>query len=230
MSMLIIIDALILNSIAREGKAYILPRHNLTSHGYMNRKNILNFAVATALLLPVQAFAYDSSILKAGIGLLNAKTSSSYSNSARLEDGYAGRISLTKLFTPFIGVELEGEFAFSRMKSPVAKLNKKKVHALPLSGLVQLRLPIKSIVVPYVGIGGTYRTVINNPASIKIKSAVGLAYQAGVDLFILENIGINLDTKWSTIKHSVRDSSVSPNRFRMKLSTMVTTLGVAVPF
>jgi outer membrane protein W len=196
----------------------------------MNIKSLLNFLTVLALLMPVHASAYNSTILKAGLGLLNAKVSSPYSRSVRIDKGYAGRISITQLFTPFVGVELEGAFAFSRLKSPYAGVNKKKIPVLPLSVLLQLRMPIKLVCVPYVGIGGTYRTIINTPPSIKIRSAIGIAYQAGVDLLILENIGINLDTKWASIKHNIRDSNVSSNRFKMKLSTLITTVGAVVPF
>lgn len=179
-----------------------------------------------------QSHASDSWLAKGRIGVVRMKTSLpvDHTDSTYLRNGYGGEFSLTKLFTPFVGMELGAGFAHTKTKG-TATISAKNANIIPINGFIQFRLPIKEIFVPYVGAGWTYDIPTNLPSKLKLKNANGLAYQAGFDFFFQENMGITLDVRRSHIKHKAVDSSSSnTNRFKMKIKTTSAMVGVVVSF
>ena len=104
--------------------------------------------------------------------------------------------------------------------------SKKDSNLIPLNGILQFHLPIQNTFVPYIGVGYSYNIIQNTDAAFKIKNAGGLIYQAGVDLFTFDKLGINLDFKYSRIKHTISDSG---ERFKAKFKNLSTMIGVTLP-
>lgn len=197
-------------------------------------KNFRVTCLASMLLLAfsLQSHAYDSWLAKARVGFINMRTSLpiNHLDSPHLRNGYGGEFSLTKLFTPFVGMELGASLNQTKTKGTTT-ISSKNINMIPLNGLIQCRLPIKSIFVPYVGAGGAYDIPTNLPAKLKLKNAKGFVYQAGFDFFFRENIGINLDVKRYTLKHRATDtSSNNQDKFKMKIKTTSTMVGVVISF
>ena len=194
----------------------------------MKLKNFWLFLVAA---VPLYANAYDSWLIKGRIGKFDTKTTlpEAHLDCTKFQDGFSGEVALTKLFTQFIGVEFGSGLALVKVQK--AGVARKNANIMPVSMLAQLRWPIAEVAIPYLGIGAMYRTITNLPVTLKISNATGVVYQFGMDLFVFENIGLNLDVKWNKMKHKISDTTSSnTSRFKMKLATTAATFGVVVSF
>ncbi|NRA73425.1 MAG: outer membrane beta-barrel protein [Rickettsiales bacterium] len=124
-----------------------------------------------------------------------------------------------------LAIELSTGYSFIKTQGN-SDSSKKKSNTIPLNGLIQFYIPLSKIIVPYAGVGYSYNIFQNTSTSFKIKKAGDLVYQAGMDLFIFNQLGINLDFKYSRIKHRISDGE---ERFRSKFNTLSAMIGVVLP-
>ena len=179
----------------------------------------------TLLFFPFNANAYYNTLVKGRVGYLDINPS--LNNGSKVGDGAITEIALTKFLTSNIALELGVGYSFVKTQGSSAT-SKKDSNMLPLNGTVQFHLPIRSTFVPYVGIGYMYQIFQNTSANpqFKIKQAGDLVFQAGMDLYIFNKLGINLDFKYSKIKHKISDNRAS---FKSKFKNISTMVGVTLP-
>jgi outer membrane protein W len=189
-------------------------------------------AFAAALLfLPLSANAYHTNLLKGRVGYLDLKNSiASGSNgnasNQKISKGPIGEVSLTRFITSNIAAEVGLGCAFIKTKGN-SDSSKKNSHIIPLNAALQFHLPIQNTFVPYVGIGYTYNIVQHSSTNLKINKSGNLLYQIGLDAFIFNDMGLNLDVKYSKVKHNLTDKG---EKFKAKFTNLTTMVGVTIPF
>ena len=170
-------------------------------------------------------------LLKGRMGFLDLKKSiktgkQGTAPTQKITKGEAGEIAFTKFITSHTAVELGGGFSFIRTKGR-SDTKTRNSNLIPLNAFLQFHFPIKGSFVPYVGAGYTYHIIQHTSNKYKIKKAGNLGYQAGIDLFLTNNVGVNLDCKYASIKHKISDDS---EEFNSKLKTLFIMTGVVISF
>ena len=196
---------------------------------YSNTKRIVTFVAL--LFFSLSASAYHTNLVKGRVGYLNLKKSIKNGNAGtaskqKITGKLVGEIALTRFFTSNIATELGIGYSFIKTQGN-SELKKKNSNIIPLNATFQFHLPIKNMFSPYVGVGYTYHIIQNTEPSFRIKNAGNLVYQAGIDLFVLDNLGLNLDCKYAKIDHGISDNG---EKFKSKFTTVSTMVGVTIPF
>lgn len=184
----------------------------------------------------LNAYGDRSNSVKGRIGYLDLKTSikngsAGSTSKQKMKGGLVGEVALTKFFTSNIATEIGIGYSFIKIRAnpsnPIAGTKYKNSNIIPLSGTLQFHLPIKKMFVPYVGAGYTYHIFRHTNTSFKINKAGNLVYQAGIDLFVLDDLGLNFDCKYAKVNHKISDNG---ERFKAKFTTVTTMFGVTIPF
>jgi outer membrane protein W len=182
------------------------------------------------LFLPLTASAYHKNLIKGRIGYFDVKKSTGkLSNGVaprqKVSSGLVGEVALARFFTSNLAIEVGIGSSFINTQGG-ADTKKKKSLLIPLNGLAQFHLPVGNMFTPYVGVGYQYQ-IAQQTKGLKINQAGGLLYQAGIDLFIFDLGGLNLDCKYSEVKHNLGSSGA---KFKSKFKTISTMIGVTIPF
>jgi len=190
-----------------------------------------NVAFLSLLFLSsLNANAYHSGLLKGRVGFVNLNKSISHSRQGttpaqQISNGMLGELALTKFISSNFAVELGLGYSFLKTKGSLDP-RKKNSNLIPIKGFLQFHIPMKNGFTPYIGTGYAYQIIQNTSKEFKVKKAGGLGYQIGADLFVSENLGVNLDCKYAPIKHRITDAG---EHFRAKLKTLTTMVGVVMP-
>jgi outer membrane protein W len=186
--------------------------------------------LAALIFLPLTANAYHTNLVKGRLGYINIERSGSGTKTLfpkqKINGGAIGEVALTRFVTSNIAAEIGLGCAFVRTKSN-ADTSKKNSHIIPLNAALQFHLPIRNTVVPYVGIGYAYNIFQHTSTKFKIKKSGDLLYQVGMDVFILDHVGFNLDVKYSKIKHKLSDNGVAS---KVDFKNLTTMAGITIPF
>ena len=182
------------------------------------------------LFLPLTASAYHKNLVKGRIGYFDIKKSTGTISKGvvpqqKVSPGLVGEVALARFFTSYLAIEVGVGSSFINTQG-TADTKKKKSLLIPLNGLAQVHLPIGNMFTPYVGVGYQYQ-IAQQTKGLKINKAGGLLYQAGIDLFIFDHVGLNLDCKYSEVKHKLTSSG---EKFKSKFKTISTMIGVTIPF
>jgi outer membrane protein W len=193
--------------------------------------NVNRICAAVLLFLPLTANAYHSNLVRGRVGYFDVrpsinKGSNGTTPTQRIAEGPVAEVSLTKFATSNLAAEIGVGYASMRVKaSPTSR--RRPAHLIPLNATAQFHLPIQNTVTPYVGVGYAYHIPQHTLPNFKLRHAGGMLYQAGLDVFVFDNMGLNLDFKYTNIRHKLTSGRES---FRARLRIMATTVGVTVPF
>jgi outer membrane protein W len=193
--------------------------------------NISRICVAAVLFLPLTASAYHSNLVRGRVGYFDVRPSISRGSKGttptqRISEGPVAEVSLTKFATSNLAAEVGIGYASMGVKAN-RTIRRRPAQLIPVNATVQFHLPIQNTATPYVGVGYTYRFPHHTQPHFKLRSAGGLLYQAGLDVFVFDSMGLNLDFKYSNVRHNL---SSNGEVFRVRMKTMATTVGVTVPF
>jgi len=198
-------------------------------------KTIKSLCIAVSALSFFTASANDyNTIIKGRVGYIDTKAkiktgSGSTAANQKFKDGYLGEIALGYFFNKNLALELSvgaGTFDFKNNSN-----QKKNLFFIPVTAMAQFHLPINKTVRPYIGAGYSYKFIENTPTATKIKNGGSPAFQAGVDLFLSDSFGLNLDLKYTLKRnHEIQDRVSTTERYKNDLSIATATIGVAIPF
>ena len=191
------------------------------------KKGVLAGLLTALFAFEGAALAQDESPVKAGDwlvrtrGIIVSPDESSELNiggEARVDDAFTPELDFTYFWTDYFATELilatnrhtVGAFGTAVGDVP----NATSVSLLPPTLLGQFHIPVNKTFKPYVGAGVNYTFFYNaDGGDLPVDSfddGFGFALQAGVDVFITENVLLNLDVKrlWLSTEASFAGGTV----------------------
>ena len=151
-----------------------------------------------------------------------------------------------------LAIELRVPYFQSDVIGQIDGLSSGRLSSLSLMLSVQGRYPIKNRFVPYLVAGGDYHlnsfslteeaTNSWNDLGFDIQESVdhafGLHFGAGLDVFLVENIALNLDVRYYTAKltgtrilaHQISQETISGTIDNMKLNSLQAVISVKLFF
>ncbi len=193
---------------------------------------------------PMAALAYESGdmILRVGAAQVQPQNKyESYFSSAKYGVGHIGvnkdtqlNINAVYMLTNNIGVELLLASPFTH-KITMMNIELGETKQLPPTLSVQYYMNNSSIVTPYVGAGINYTIFYNENLdyfgikNIELKNSIGLALQAGIDIDLGKNWGLNVDLRQIDIDTEVK-SAHSANGIDVYVDPLVYSLTALYKF
>ncbi len=175
-----------------------------------------------ALTLSSTAFAHNEGDLfaRAGLGMVLPNESSNDPNNVgelELTDETNLAGTVTYMFSDNIGFEVLLGLPFTHEISTSSLGTAAEVSHLPLSVAAQYYFgEADSKIRPYVGGGFNYTTFLDEEgkgalanATVTVDNSFGLAFQAGVDFKVAEQIFINLSAWYLDIETTVHATSIN---------------------
>lgn len=179
-------------------------------------KQILIAGLATLIATPMTAMAYEAGdfIVRAGATQVQPKDDYDPDGVGPNRNAQLG-LNLVYMATDNIGVELLAATPFKHdiqiegAGGTVTDIGSTK-HLPPTISL-QYYIKNSTIVTPYFGAGVNYTVFfdekIDGIGDIELENSWGLAVQAGVDIALADNVGINFDIRQIDIDTEVEDNS-----------------------
>ncbi|MCH9753471.1 MAG: outer membrane beta-barrel protein [Alphaproteobacteria bacterium] len=144
----------------------------------------------------------------------------------KFKDDYLGEVAISYFFNSNFAIE------FSAGAGSLEYVNNsgvgKDIFFIPVAAIAQIHFPINNTFEPYIGAGYSYSFIEREPSNTEIKNGGGIAFQAGVDLFASETMGLNLDIKY--ILDAKHDITIGTEKFKNDLSKTIGMIGVSIPF
>mgnify|MGYP001764727467 CR=1 FL=1 len=186
-------------------------------------KKLVIAGLATLMVSPLSAMAYEAGdmIVRAGATQVMPQDNyEPYLTNARWGLGEVKPSNDTQLGITFVymvtnnvGVELLAATPFEHDIKLMGGVIGETKH-LPPTVSVQYYMNNSTIVTPYVGVGLNYTFFFNEDLSTlglndtELQDSFGLAYQAGVDIALAGNFGLNLDVRKIDIDTEVDGTNV----------------------
>lgn len=144
----------------------------------------------------------------------------------------------TYFFTDHIGVNAGISYIFGQSgtltssNGSISAETSGKYDFIPIYTTLQYHIAPYGAIRPYVGAGAHYTFVQNSFDGIKVDGKAGLVLQAGADWWLENNLGINMDVKYMTLKLEPDYSSLInlPLKSEVSMNPVVLSAGLAYRF
>jgi outer membrane protein len=196
-------------------------------------KKIVTAGLAVLLTTPMMAAAYEQGdiIVRAGLTTVQPDDSAKPDNVWAKNDTQLG-LNGVYMATSNIGVELLASTPFKHDIAVKGVGNVGTTKHLPPTLSAQYYFNNASIVTPYVGAGINYTIFFaeetNAGVDLELKNSVGLALQAGADIALDKNWGINIDVRKMDIDTEVTSNSLKGTK--VEVDPMVYSLTAVYKF